>query len=174
MSPQKHIFPGQEARLRFSTQSSWCITGDNFVLLSSPRCHQGRGLGSDEDVHATPQHRGKIAPLHQVSVICVFLFFLSPPSPVQFSLLCYLGEDCRLTFLSLCHSPLSAFVCRGNKSICYSSSRSLSCLSSLPCSALMEGLVTPLQDRIEEWKKTANQLDKDHAKGQWAGNTRRQ
>ncbi|XP_043981140.1 MTSS I-BAR domain containing 2a isoform X8 [Gambusia affinis] len=29
---------------------------------------------------------------------------------------------------------------------------------------LMEGLVTPLQDRIEEWKKTANQLDKDHAK----------
>ncbi|XP_061826092.1 MTSS I-BAR domain containing 2a isoform X3 [Nerophis lumbriciformis] len=30
--------------------------------------------------------------------------------------------------------------------------------------ALMEGLVTPLQDKIEEWKKTANQLDKDHAK----------
>ncbi|XP_037111075.1 MTSS I-BAR domain containing 2a isoform X4 [Syngnathus acus] len=30
--------------------------------------------------------------------------------------------------------------------------------------SLMEGLVTPLQDRIEEWKKTANQLDKDHAK----------
>ncbi|XP_077424710.1 MTSS I-BAR domain containing 2a isoform X5 [Vanacampus margaritifer] len=30
--------------------------------------------------------------------------------------------------------------------------------------ALMEGLVTPLQDRIEEWKKTANLLDKDHAK----------
>lgn len=30
----------------------------------------------------------------------------------------------------------------------------------------MEGLVTPLQDRIEEWKKTANQLDKDHAKGE--------
>ncbi|KAM4574032.1 MTSS I-BAR domain containing 2a isoform 2-T2 [Odontesthes bonariensis] len=29
---------------------------------------------------------------------------------------------------------------------------------------LMEGLVTPLQDRMEEWKKTANQLDKDHAK----------
>ncbi|RVE72229.1 hypothetical protein OJAV_G00059920 [Oryzias javanicus] len=29
---------------------------------------------------------------------------------------------------------------------------------------LMEGLVTPLQDRTEEWKKTANQLDKDHAK----------
>lgn len=30
----------------------------------------------------------------------------------------------------------------------------------------MEGLVTPFQDRIEEWKKTANQLDKDHAKGE--------
>ncbi|AWP08778.1 putative MTSS1-like protein [Scophthalmus maximus] len=30
--------------------------------------------------------------------------------------------------------------------------------------SLMEGLVTPLQDRLEEWKKTANQLDKDHAK----------
>lgn len=38
--------------------------------------------------------------------------------------------------------------------------------SSCRCSALMEGLVTPLQDRIEEWKKTANQLDKDHAKGE--------
>uniref|UniRef100_A0A8D3AEK5 MTSS I-BAR domain containing 2a n=1 Tax=Scophthalmus maximus TaxID=52904 RepID=A0A8D3AEK5_SCOMX len=32
--------------------------------------------------------------------------------------------------------------------------------------SLMEGLVTPLQDRLEEWKKTANQLDKDHAKGE--------
>uniref|UniRef100_A0A8C1UH39 MTSS I-BAR domain containing 2b n=1 Tax=Cyprinus carpio TaxID=7962 RepID=A0A8C1UH39_CYPCA len=30
--------------------------------------------------------------------------------------------------------------------------------------ALMESLITPLQDRIEDWKKTANQLDKDHAK----------
>lgn len=30
----------------------------------------------------------------------------------------------------------------------------------------MESLVMPLQDRMEEWKKTANQLDKDHAKGQ--------
>ncbi|XP_067356373.1 MTSS I-BAR domain containing 2a isoform X2 [Channa argus] len=29
---------------------------------------------------------------------------------------------------------------------------------------LMEGLVTPLQDKMEEWKKTAYQLDKDHAK----------
>ncbi|TRY57592.1 hypothetical protein DNTS_032177 [Danionella cerebrum] len=30
--------------------------------------------------------------------------------------------------------------------------------------AMMESLITPLQDRIEDWKKTANQLDKDHAK----------
>ena len=34
----------------------------------------------------------------------------------------------------------------------------------------MEGLVTPLQDRIEEWKKTANLLDKDHAKGEEQNN----
>uniref|UniRef100_A0A8B9L2M5 MTSS1-like protein n=1 Tax=Astyanax mexicanus TaxID=7994 RepID=A0A8B9L2M5_ASTMX len=30
--------------------------------------------------------------------------------------------------------------------------------------ALMERLITPLQDKIEEWKKTAALLDKDHAK----------
>ncbi|XP_017545322.1 MTSS I-BAR domain containing 2a isoform X4 [Pygocentrus nattereri] len=30
--------------------------------------------------------------------------------------------------------------------------------------ALMEKLITPLQDKIEEWKKTAALLDKDHAK----------
>lgn len=30
----------------------------------------------------------------------------------------------------------------------------------------MEKLVGPLQDKIEEWKKTAALLDKDHAKGQ--------
>ncbi|KGL91872.1 MTSS1-like, partial [Charadrius vociferus] len=37
--------------------------------------------------------------------------------------------------------------------------------------ALMESLINPLQDRIEDWKKTANQLDKDHAKvwGRWRG-----
>ncbi|KAG5274011.1 hypothetical protein AALO_G00158210 [Alosa alosa] len=28
----------------------------------------------------------------------------------------------------------------------------------------MEKLIGPLQDRIEEWKKTAALLDKDHAK----------
>lgn len=43
------------------------------------------------------------------------------------------------------------------------------CLPSSPISlfhsALMESLITPLQDKIEDWKKTANQLDKDHAKG---------
>ncbi|XP_072374689.1 protein MTSS 2-like isoform X10 [Scyliorhinus torazame] len=30
--------------------------------------------------------------------------------------------------------------------------------------ALMESLISPLQERIEDWKKSANQLDKDHAK----------
>ncbi|KAF3833155.1 hypothetical protein F7725_026820 [Dissostichus mawsoni] len=30
--------------------------------------------------------------------------------------------------------------------------------------ALMESLINPLQDKIEDWKKTATQLDKDHAK----------
>ncbi|XP_068175356.1 protein MTSS 2 isoform X2 [Antennarius striatus] len=30
--------------------------------------------------------------------------------------------------------------------------------------ALMESLISPLQDKTEDWKKTANQLDKDHAK----------
>uniref|UniRef100_A0A8C2T480 MTSS I-BAR domain containing 2 n=1 Tax=Coturnix japonica TaxID=93934 RepID=A0A8C2T480_COTJA len=45
-------------------------------------------------------------------------------------------------------------------------SHSISCSFFFPpCpSALMESLINPLQDRIEDWKKTANQLDKDHAK----------
>uniref|UniRef100_UPI00398ECEAA protein MTSS 2 n=1 Tax=Pristiophorus japonicus TaxID=55135 RepID=UPI00398ECEAA len=30
--------------------------------------------------------------------------------------------------------------------------------------ALMESLINPLQERIEDWKKSSNQLDKDHAK----------
>ncbi|KAK5935891.1 hypothetical protein CgunFtcFv8_021208 [Champsocephalus gunnari] len=30
--------------------------------------------------------------------------------------------------------------------------------------ALMESLINPLQDKIEDWKKTATQMDKDHAK----------
>nr|XP_032826919.1 protein MTSS 2-like isoform X8 [Petromyzon marinus] len=30
--------------------------------------------------------------------------------------------------------------------------------------ALMESLVSPLQEKIEDWKRSANQLDKDHAK----------
>lgn len=34
-----------------------------------------------------------------------------------------------------------------------------------PHSALLESLINPLQERIEDWKKAANQLDKDHAKG---------
>lgn len=31
-------------------------------------------------------------------------------------------------------------------------------------SALLESLINPLQERIEDWKKSVNQLDKDHAK----------
>lgn len=34
------------------------------------------------------------------------------------------------------------------------------------CSALLESLITPLQERIEDWKKTANTLDKEHARGE--------
>ncbi|XP_067853753.1 protein MTSS 2-like isoform X7 [Heptranchias perlo] len=30
--------------------------------------------------------------------------------------------------------------------------------------ALMESMINPLQERIEDWKKSTNQLDKDHAK----------
>nr|CAB3264071.1 metastasis suppressor protein 1 [Phallusia mammillata] len=30
--------------------------------------------------------------------------------------------------------------------------------------ALLENLISPIQDRLEEWKKVANQLEKDHAK----------
>jgi len=35
----------------------------------------------------------------------------------------------------------------------------------LVCSELMESLVIPLQEQIDEWKKTAVHLDKDHAHG---------
>ena len=31
--------------------------------------------------------------------------------------------------------------------------------------ALLESFVQPLNERIEDWKKSANTLDKDHAKG---------
>eukprot|EP00069_Balaena_mysticetus_P008574 bmy_19706T0 len=31
-------------------------------------------------------------------------------------------------------------------------------------SALIDCLINPLQEQMEEWKKVANQLDKDHAK----------
>ena len=29
----------------------------------------------------------------------------------------------------------------------------------------MDSLIFPVQDRLEEWKKTATQLEKDHSKG---------
>lgn len=141
---KNRIFPGQEARLRFATQPSRCITSDNFALLSSPRCHQGRRLGSDEDVHATSQHRGKITPLHQVSVIGVFCLFFFSPLSLQFSLLCYLGEDYRSTFLSRCHSSLSAFV--PWKQI-YLLLSLLPLLSAVQCSYGRPGDAAPGQDR---------------------------
>lgn len=31
--------------------------------------------------------------------------------------------------------------------------------------AIVEAFVQPLNEKIEEWKKSANTLDKDHAKG---------
>ncbi|GBO26847.1 Metastasis suppressor protein 1, partial [Araneus ventricosus] len=33
--------------------------------------------------------------------------------------------------------------------------------------ALQEGLVGPLQEKVEEWKKTVNNLDKEHSKGKY-------
>lgn len=36
-------------------------------------------------------------------------------------------------------------------------------------SALIDCLINPLQEQMEEWKKVANQLDKDHAKGTGQG-----
>lgn len=39
--------------------------------------------------------------------------------------------------------------------------------------ALSESLITPLELKMEEWKKVASQLDKDHAKGMPAGHVRR-
>ena len=37
--------------------------------------------------------------------------------------------------------------------------------SRLCCSGLMESLIMPLQEQIDEWKKTAVHLDKDHTHG---------
>lgn len=39
--------------------------------------------------------------------------------------------------------------------------------------ALSESLITPLELKMEEWKKVAGQLDKDHAKGMPAGHVHR-
>lgn len=39
--------------------------------------------------------------------------------------------------------------------------------------ALSESLITPLELKMEEWKKVASQLDKDHTKGMPAGHVRR-
>lgn len=37
--------------------------------------------------------------------------------------------------------------------------------SLLFCRAFIECLINPLQEQMEEWKRGANTLDKDHAKG---------
>lgn len=34
-----------------------------------------------------------------------------------------------------------------------------------PCRTFLDGLINPLQEQMEEWKKGVNTLDKDHAKG---------
>jgi len=39
------------------------------------------------------------------------------------------------------------------------------CVCVCVCRAHMDNLITPLELKIEEWKKVASQLDKDHAKG---------
>lgn len=38
--------------------------------------------------------------------------------------------------------------------------------------ALSESLITPLELKMEEWKKVASQLDKDHTKGMPVGHVR--
>lgn len=38
-------------------------------------------------------------------------------------------------------------------------------LNYLFCSAIIDCLVTPLQEKIEDWKKAVINLDKEHAKG---------
>jgi len=38
-------------------------------------------------------------------------------------------------------------------------------VNTLVCSGLMESLIMPLQEQIDEWKKTAVHLDKDHTHG---------
>ncbi|XP_034058900.1 protein MTSS 1-like [Gymnodraco acuticeps] len=42
--------------------------------------------------------------------------------------------------------------------------RSIESKLKLFTTALSEGLVSPLELKMEEWKKVASQLDKDHAK----------
>ena len=32
-------------------------------------------------------------------------------------------------------------------------------------SALVDNLLSPVQEKVEEWKKMTNQLEKEHAKG---------
>lgn len=139
-----------------------------FSIVFS-RWHQGHRLSSDKDVYATPQHWDKITPLHQVRC---HLWFRHPLQLSHFfclleGIIVFSGSILSLlTFLSSCCS--SKCLCAVEIKQFGYASHSLTLLVS---SVLMEGLVTPLQDKIEEWKKTANQLDKDHAKGEQQENT---
>ena len=38
---------------------------------------------------------------------------------------------------------------------------------------LLETLISPMQEKMEEWKKAAVQLDRDHSKGWYLGNVLR-
>ncbi len=35
----------------------------------------------------------------------------------------------------------------------------------LVCSAIMDAMVSPLQERMDDWKKSVVTLDREHAKG---------
>jgi len=39
------------------------------------------------------------------------------------------------------------------------------CLCCVVCSAISELLVSPLQERMDDWKKTAVALDREHTRG---------
>uniref|UniRef100_A0A8C3CGP9 MTSS I-BAR domain containing 2 n=1 Tax=Cairina moschata TaxID=8855 RepID=A0A8C3CGP9_CAIMO len=101
-----------------------------------PRGHAGHRLRAHPHVHAAPQHRGQAPAVHQVGAPVASW---EPPRGFFFP-----PPNPHRGVVS---APFPPFL-----------------LLRPRCSALMESLITPLQDRIEDWKKAANQLDKDHAK----------
>ena len=123
--------------------------------LLPTRCHKGHWLGADPDVHAAPQHRGQAPPVHQVSrtrsSFASKLTDVTQPGQAHPSL--------KKGMLDVGWDAMGEWLLPGSGALPHS------LLLFLCSSALMESLINPLQDRIEDWKKTANQLDKDHAKG---------